>query len=108
MNWQDGVAYAHAVAKNEINVCNDVRLACQRFLNQLENQEWEYVFDHRFPQHVLQFAGTLVHTKGPQAGEHIVLEPFQILLLCAVYGLDRKSTRLNSSHIPLSRMPSSA
>ena len=26
----------------------------------------------------------------------------------AAYGLDRKSTRLNSSHIPLSRMPSSA
>ena len=25
-----------------------------------------------------------------------------------VYGEDRKSTRLNSSHIPLSRMPSSA
>ena len=25
-----------------------------------------------------------------------------------VHGLDRKSTRLNSSHIPLSRMPSSA
>ena len=24
------------------------------------------------------------------------------------YGRDRKSTRLNSSHIPLSRMPSSA
>lgn len=90
MNWQDGVAYAHAVAKNEINVCNDVRLACQRFLNQIENQEWEYVFDHRFPQHVLQFAGTLVHTKGPQAGEHIVLEPFQILLLCAVYGFRSK------------------
>ena len=25
-----------------------------------------------------------------------------------VKGIDRKSTRLNSSHIPLSRMPSSA
>ena len=25
-----------------------------------------------------------------------------------VYDIDRKSTRLNSSHIPLSRMPSSA
>ena len=25
-----------------------------------------------------------------------------------IFGLDRKSTRLNSSHIPLSRMPSSA
>ena len=90
MNWQDGIAYAHAVAKNEIDVCNDVRLACQRFLNQLENKEWEYVFDERFPSHVLQFASTLVHTKGPQAGEQIVLEPFQVLLICAVYGFRSK------------------
>ena len=90
MKWEDGVAYAHAVAKGEINVCNDVRLACQRFINQLENQEWEFVFDHRFPAHVLQFAGSLRHTKGPQAGEAIVLEPFQILLICAVYGFRSK------------------
>ena len=27
---------------------------------------------------------------------------------CTTAGTDRKSTRLNSSHIPLSRMPSSA
>ena len=35
-----------------------------------------------------------------------------VKFLCAIQvlagGLDRKSTRLNSSHIPLSRMPSSA
>lgn len=90
MDWQDGVAYAHAVAKGEINVCNDIRLACQRFLNQLENKEWEWVFDERFPAHVLQFAATLRHTKGPQAGEPIILEPFQILLICAVYGFRSK------------------
>jgi phage terminase large subunit-like protein len=90
MNWQDGVAYAHAVAKGEINVCNNVRLACQRFLNQLENKEWEWVFDERFPDHVLQFASTLKHTKGPQAGEPVVLEPFQILLICAIYGFRSK------------------
>ena len=30
------------------------------------------------------------------------------LMVTAVFMLDRKSTRLNSSHIPLSRMPSSA
>jgi phage terminase large subunit-like protein len=90
MNWQDGIAYAHAVAKGEINVCNDIRLACQRLLNQLENKEWEWVFDERFPAHVLQFAATLRHTKGPQAGEPIILEPFQILLICAVYGFRSK------------------
>lgn len=91
MNWQDGVVYARDVAKGEINVCRDVRLACQRFINQYENQEWQYVFDERFPQHVLNFAATLVHTKGPQAGQPVVLEPFQILLICAVYGFRKKS-----------------
>jgi len=90
MNYQDGVAYAHAVAKGEINVCNDVRLACQRFINQLENKEWEWVFDSRAPDHVLQFAATLKHTKGPQAGQPVVLEPFQILLICAIYGFRSK------------------
>ena len=90
MNYQDGIAYAHAVAKGEVNVCNDVRLACQRFINQLENQEWGWVFDSRAPDHVLQFAATLKHTKGPQAGQSVVLEPFQILLICAIYGFRSK------------------
>jgi len=90
MNWQDGVVYARDVAKGEINVCNDVRLACQRFLDQYENKEWEWVFDERFPQHVLNFGSILKHTKGHQAGEPVVLEPFQILLICAVYGFRSK------------------
>ena len=86
MNWQDGIAYAHSVAKGEINVCRDVRLACQRFINQYENKEWEYVFDPDYPQHILEFAAALKHTKGVFAGQPVVLEPFQIFFLCAVYG----------------------
>jgi phage terminase large subunit-like protein len=91
MKWQDGIIYARDVAKGEINVCNDVRLACQRFINQYENKEWEWVFDERFPQHILNFAATLKHTKGHQAGEAIVLEPFQIFLICAIYGFRSKT-----------------
>ena len=34
MNWQDGIVYARDVIKGEINVCRDVRLSCQRFINQ--------------------------------------------------------------------------
>lgn len=94
MKWEDGVIYARDVTKGEINVCNEVRLACQRFINQLENKEWEYVFDERFPQHVLNFAAALSHTKGPDAGKPIVLEPFQILLICAVYGFRSKKDLL--------------
>ena len=35
-------------------------------------------------------------------------DAIEALLESAMGKLDRKSTRLNSSHIPLSRMPSSA
>ncbi len=90
MNYQDGIIYARDVVKGEINVCRDVRLSCQRFLNFLENKEWEWVFDEDYPQHVLDFAETLRHTKGPQAGDPIFLEPFQVLLICAIYGFRAK------------------
>jgi phage terminase large subunit-like protein len=90
MNYQDGILYANQVAKGEINVCQDVRLACQRFINQYEDKDWEWIFDPDYPSHVLSFAATLKHTKGPNAGDPIVLEPFQILLICAIYGFRSK------------------
>lgn len=90
MNWEQGVIYAEGVVKGDIVVCNDVRLACQRFLNQMENKDWEWEFKSNYAQHALNFIGTLKHTKGVQAGEPVVLEPFQILLICAVYGFRSK------------------
>lgn len=90
MDWQDGVLYAVNVAKGEIAVCRNVRLACQRFLNQLENKEWGYYFDPDYPQHFLNFVGELKHTKGQFAGQKIVLEPWQIFLICAIYGFRAK------------------
>ena len=90
MNYLDGIQYANQVAKGEIEVCRNVRLACQRFLNQYENKEWEWEFDPDYPNHVLGFASLLKHTKGHQAGQSVVLEPFQILFICAIYGFRSK------------------
>lgn len=90
MNWQDGVTYAQDVVKGEINVCNDVRLACQRFIDQMENKEWKWEFKPEFADHVLRFFKVLKHTKGPQANQTVILEPFQILLICAIYGFRSK------------------
>lgn len=86
MKWQDGVIYATQVVKGEILVCRNVLLACQRFLNQIENKDWEWQFQPSAVDHVLRFASLLKHAKGVFAGRPIVFEPFQILLLCAVYG----------------------
>ena len=93
MNYQDGILYAIAVTKGEINVCKDVQLSCQRFINQYENKDWQWIFDEDYPQHVLKFASVLTHTKGPDAGRPILLEPFQIFLICAVYGFRAKKNR---------------
>ena len=90
MNWQDGIQYAIDVTKGNIAVCNNVRLACQRFLNYLEDKHWEYEFVVPYVEHVIQFVGILKHTKGPQAGEPIKLEPFQLFLICAIYGFRSK------------------
>jgi len=90
MNWQDGVTYSQDVVKGEINVCNDVRLACQRFIDQMENKEWQWEFKPEFADHVLRFFKVLKHTKGPQANQTVILEPFQILLICAIYGFRSK------------------
>lgn len=90
MDWQDGVLYAVQVAKGEVQVCRNVRLACQRFLNQIENKEWGWYFDPDYPQHFLDFVGQLKHTKGKEAGENVVLQPWQIFLICAIYGFRAK------------------
>lgn len=90
MDYQDGILYAVQVARGEISVCRNIRLACQRFLNQLEDRSWAYEFHVKYVEHFLEFASTLCHTKGPEAGKPLVLEPFQIFLICAIYGFRSK------------------
>ncbi len=90
MSFLIGVQYAQDVVKGNIEVCNNIKLACQRFLNFMEDKHWEYEFFPEYVEHVLQFVSVLKHTKGPDAGKPIVLEPFQVLLICGIYGFRHK------------------
>jgi len=90
MRWQDGVVYANQVVKGEERVCRNVLLACQRFLNHIENKEWEWEFQPKAVEHFLQFTSFLRHAKGAYAGQPVELQPFQILLICAIYGFYSK------------------
>ena len=90
MKLEDGVFYAIDVVKGNIVVCNKVRQACQRFLNFLEDKHWEYEFIADYVDHVLKFFGTLKHTKGADAGKPLILEPWQILAICSIYGFRSK------------------
>ena len=90
MKVEDGIFYAIDVVKGNILVCNKVKLACQRFLNQLEDKHWAYEFHEEYVIHVLKFFATLKHTKGADAGKPLILEPFQIFAICAIYGFRSK------------------
>jgi phage terminase large subunit-like protein len=90
MKYEDGIFYAINVVKGNISVCNNVKLACQRFLNYLEDKQWEYEFFSEYVEHVIRFVQILKHTKGADAGKPLILEPFQIMLLCAIYGFRSK------------------
>ena len=90
MNYEDGINYAIQVSKGEVSVCRNIRLACQRFLNQIGNREWAWEFRVTYIEHVLEFISTLKHTKGLDAGKELELQPFQIFALCAIYGFRSK------------------
>ena len=90
MSYLTGVQYAQDVVKGNVEVCNNIKLSCQRFLNFMEDKHWEYEFFPEYVEHVLDFVSVLKHTKGPDAGKPIVLEPFQVLLLCGIYGFRHK------------------
>jgi phage terminase large subunit-like protein len=56
----------------------------------LANKQWGYEFVIPYVEHFLQFTKVLKHTQGPDAGKPIVLEPFQIFAICAIYGFRSK------------------
>ena len=62
--------------------------------------------DIRFPTSKENLGTDAVHVDCDYSAAYVTIETDNKNL--SGIGLDRKSTRLNSSHIPLSRMPSSA
>lgn len=78
--------YAEQVVSGEIVACKYVRLACQRQLNDLDREDFKYVFDVSRASHICAFIEMLPHIKGRWSGKPIVLEPWQIFNLTTVFG----------------------
>ena len=82
--------YASSVTRGDIKACEDVKLACQRFLDMAERKDAPYEFVPAKAEHILKFVKFCKHVKGPDAGKTIELQPFQILFLAAIYGFRDK------------------
>ncbi len=83
--------YATSVVRNDILACEDVRLACQRFLDMVERKDAPYEFVPAKAEHILKFVKFCKHVKGADAGRTIELSPFQTLFLVGIYGFRDKA-----------------
>ncbi|BGI52706.1 MAG: terminase large subunit [Candidatus Hamiltonella defensa (Ceratovacuna japonica)] len=83
----DGIRYAERVVSGEILAGEYVRLACQRFLDDLQNgEERGIVFSQPRAQHVLDFYRFLPHVKGDLAGQPIELMDWHVFILINLFG----------------------
>lgn len=81
--------YAYDVVENPEKHCRYVRLACQRFLNDLTKSQdpaYPYEFSDHYAAKLCRFIENLVHVEGVKGNPHIHLEPWQVWYLSQVNG----------------------
>lgn len=83
---RDAWEYARQVVEGEIPACRFVKLACERFLKDLERDD--LVFDEVAAQRVCNFYETLPHVKDHWAstGQLFAMEPWQKFTECNLFG----------------------
>ncbi|PRD26039.1 UNVERIFIED_CONTAM: Putative terminase large subunit [Trichonephila clavipes] len=89
--------YASDVVSGGIVACRYVKLACQRFLNDLERQDdddWTYVFDEAKADRAVKFMQLMPHTKGKWSASKskLVFEPWQVFIEANIFGWVKKDT----------------
>jgi phage terminase large subunit-like protein len=86
-NCKDAYIYANHVVNGHKPACKWERLACQRFLDDL-NRDFEFVFDPEIAEKYCRFIQKLPHTKGRWAAkkEKLSLGPWQKFIVCNLFG----------------------
>lgn len=89
-------AYADDVLAGRIPVCTYVRLACQRFRDDLARHDWPYEYRSELADKAVRFMELLPHTKGKWSAQklRLVLEPWQCFIECNLFGWVRKESGL--------------
>jgi phage terminase large subunit-like protein len=94
--------YARDVVAGLVPACKWVRLACRRDLRDLarsREKDYPYRFDAARANLPCRFIEKLPHTRGQWArvrrghSNRIQLEPWQIFIVCAIFGWINKATR---------------
>jgi phage terminase large subunit-like protein len=90
-----GIGYAEDVVGGRIVACHYTKLACERFLRDLEaanagTSPWEFQPDSAEAPIIL--AGALPNIKGPETGKPLRLMPWQRFIFCNLFGFASRKT----------------
>ncbi|WP_237386720.1 terminase large subunit [Xenorhabdus sp. Sc-CR9] len=91
--------YARDVVRGKIETGRSVKEACQRHLDDVAKEKgkaFKYRFDKDLAERAAKFIQLLPHTKGEWAFKRmpITLEPWQLFIICSVFGWVHKGSRL--------------
>lgn len=91
--------YARDVVRGKINACNFVIQACQRHIDNLSamrDRAFPWRFNKDSAEKAARFIQLLPHTKGEWAFKRmlITLEPWQLFIICNVFGWVHKKSGL--------------
>jgi phage terminase large subunit-like protein len=91
IHFEEVMAYATGCVNGTIVANEDRVLACQRFLNDLENDKWDFrPSDAEFVVRIIE--KTFVHIKGPARGQPFLLEPWEKFVCYNTAGFYLKGT----------------
>lgn len=96
--------YAVDVVAGKVVCCESIKLACKRFLNDLERSDLDFRED--VVDKAIDFIGILKHFAGKSSGKPFILEDWQQWIVANIVGFYWKDTddrRFTSSYIEVSR-----
>lgn len=104
---EKALQYAEDVVSGKIPNCRWVRLACQRFLNDLKREDWQYRYDAEKADRAVRFMEKMPHIKGKWAAEQkfFTFEPWQCFIECNLFGWVNKNTGLRRFRLSFELIP---
>lgn len=96
--------YAKDIVEGKIVSGQYIKMTCQRFIDDLNNDKWDFREDK--VERCIKFISTLKHFKGKSSGQNFILQPWQSFLVANILGFYYKGTnnrRFTSSYIEVSR-----
>lgn len=93
---ESAIAYARDVVGGQIPAGQYVRLACDRFLRDLDRDDWQFEYRSDKADRAVRFMELMPHTKGKWSAkrERLALQPWQHFIECNLFGWVRKDSGL--------------